>query len=479
MTERGKHITPTAELIRQYLEGTLDDRTMHALEKQALDDPFLADALDGFATEPAALAPGHVEDLHARLEHRVIRPAAAKVRRINYYWAAAAVFLVLFSGGLYWMMQPTQKAALVATQRHVQDSVNPVSNTVAPPAAESEALPPVAATQDKVKVEEWAAYDKSSPGNEDQVVAKSEAGTPSSNAAPAPVTPPAKLENIEEPKAASARKKEAAAEIVLAQRNALASMQAKQEVDSLRIASAALSARQLRDSQATVAVMLEGKMAGVTLSETAVNKNKRVIKGRVSDLGDNPLPGVTIFQKDTRNAVSTDNKGQFEIELDSTHAADLAFNYIGYEQRGLRLRPNENEVSVTMFENKAALNDVVIVGYGTQKKKASVPINPPRPKDGYMQYDDYLSSNTKYTQHMSLAGVNDSVEVSFDVFRDGSLGNFKIEKGLDLAREVDKAAREEAIRVIKEGPKWAPASNNKKTRVKVFVKFKPGSKGRK
>ncbi|MCK7558845.1 energy transducer TonB [Chitinophaga sedimenti] len=77
---------------------------------------------------------------------------------------------------------------------------------------------------------------------------------------------------------------------------------------------------------------------------------------------------------------------------------------------------------------------------------------------------------------MRLVGVNDSVQVSFDVTRDGRLENFRIEKGSGLATEVDKAARAEAIRVIKEGPKWAPASNHKKTRVKIFVRFRPAKK---
>ena len=47
------------ELIRQYLAGELDDKAMHALERQALDDPFLAEALEGYA--------GHEPDQSAQL----------------------------------------------------------------------------------------------------------------------------------------------------------------------------------------------------------------------------------------------------------------------------------------------------------------------------------------------------------------------------------------------------------------------------
>ncbi len=52
-----KHIEPTADLIRRYLAGELDDKTMHALERQALEDPFLADALEGYGQYPGPRSP--------------------------------------------------------------------------------------------------------------------------------------------------------------------------------------------------------------------------------------------------------------------------------------------------------------------------------------------------------------------------------------------------------------------------------------
>lgn len=112
MADNQQHITPTAELIRQYLEGKLDGKTMHALEKQALDDPFLADALEGYAKYPTDQRSA-LSELQQRLQQRVA-PAEKKVRRLDYRWlAAASVLLILCISGVM-LLNRTQKAPEIA-----------------------------------------------------------------------------------------------------------------------------------------------------------------------------------------------------------------------------------------------------------------------------------------------------------------------------------------------------------------------------
>lgn len=463
MTEKRKHITPTAELIRLYHEGKLDDRTMHDLEKQALDDPFLADALDGFAAAPAAAEPQHIEDLQARLAKRVNSQQGGRVRRISYYWAAAAVSLLVITAGLFWMMQAPQEKGVVAKQLTIENHQE-------------------ADTGNRNLLRDGVVRDTASVALSSAAESAGELGPviTQEKVVPAPV-----VTAKDAPVAAAA---EAKSEDYQGFADAVPSAPKKEmHIDTATAANMlrrqqALAAREVESREkAYTANILRDSMMSKNAFATGINANgqrfqQNIVQGRVTDASNNPLPGVTVFQKNTRNGVVTDNLGNFRMQLDTGRTASLAVNYVGYDKQEVALRPGDNNLSIVLNESHNALSEVVTVGYGAQMKKNGAPIQPPRPKDGFEEYDDYLAANTQYSQHMRLVGVNDSVQVSFDVTRDGRLENFRIEKGSGLATEVDKAARAEAIRVIKEGPKWAPASNHKKTRVKIFVRFRPAKK---
>ncbi len=103
MPDKHSHIDP--ELIRKYLAGELDDKAMHALERQALDDLFLAEALEGYAAfDPDQTA--HLADLESRLAQRASVPAPkakVKLMRPYYQWAAAAAIIVVMGVTFFWI----------------------------------------------------------------------------------------------------------------------------------------------------------------------------------------------------------------------------------------------------------------------------------------------------------------------------------------------------------------------------------------
>ncbi|SKA18401.1 TonB protein C-terminal [Chitinophaga eiseniae] len=117
MPDKHAHNKPavSAELIRQYLAGELDDKAMHALERQALDDPFLAAALEGYALHAPAQQV-HQEDLAARLSRRVAQEGRTAVVRPLYprIAAAAAILLLLFTGGWFLFKTQNDKAPEIA-----------------------------------------------------------------------------------------------------------------------------------------------------------------------------------------------------------------------------------------------------------------------------------------------------------------------------------------------------------------------------
>ena len=84
-------------LIRKYLNGELDARAMHSLEARALDDPFLADALEGYEKAGRNQQPA-VAELSKRLQQRV---QEKKVKRLIPFrtLAIAASILVVFTIG--------------------------------------------------------------------------------------------------------------------------------------------------------------------------------------------------------------------------------------------------------------------------------------------------------------------------------------------------------------------------------------------
>ena len=90
------------------------------------------------------------------------------------------------------------------------------------------------------------------------------------------------------------------------------------------------------------------------------------VTGTVTDASGTPLPGVSVVEKGTTNGVSTDFDGLYSITIGSPDAS-LVFSYIGFVTQELPVGVN-NVVDVQMNEDVQNLEEVVVVGYGTQKK---------------------------------------------------------------------------------------------------------------
>ena len=92
----------------------------------------------------------------------------------------------------------------------------------------------------------------------------------------------------------------------------------------------------------------------------------RTITGTVTMEGNEPLVGVSVQVKGSTKATSTDGKGMFTIEVDD-NAKVLVFSFIGMVTREVNIE-GKNSVTVIMSLLNKALNEVVVVGYGTQKR---------------------------------------------------------------------------------------------------------------
>lgn len=92
---------------------------------------------------------------------------------------------------------------------------------------------------------------------------------------------------------------------------------------------------------------------------------KMVVQGYVTDAARDPLPGVTITVKGTSDGVITNVDGEYSITVSKN--AILIFSYVGFVDQEIPIAGSKI-LNVTMEEEIGKLDEVVIVGYGTQKK---------------------------------------------------------------------------------------------------------------
>ncbi|HEY9124469.1 MAG TPA: SusC/RagA family TonB-linked outer membrane protein, partial [Bacteroidales bacterium] len=93
---------------------------------------------------------------------------------------------------------------------------------------------------------------------------------------------------------------------------------------------------------------------------------ERSISGTIVDNSGAPLPGVNVIIKGTTTGTVSDMDGKFTIKADAS--ATLEFKYVGYLSQEIPVG-GQTSFSVTMKEDVQELNEVVVIGYGVQKKK--------------------------------------------------------------------------------------------------------------
>ncbi|MEZ2338571.1 TonB-dependent receptor [Mucilaginibacter sp. RCC_168] len=91
-----------------------------------------------------------------------------------------------------------------------------------------------------------------------------------------------------------------------------------------------------------------------------------VITGQVTDDKGVPLPGVTVKVKGTDAGAQTSIDGRYKVSV-SNNSAVLVFSFVGFASREIAVG-TQTQIDVMLKEQPSALNEIVVVGYGTQKK---------------------------------------------------------------------------------------------------------------
>ncbi|MDR1583840.1 MAG: carboxypeptidase-like regulatory domain-containing protein, partial [Prevotellaceae bacterium] len=90
------------------------------------------------------------------------------------------------------------------------------------------------------------------------------------------------------------------------------------------------------------------------------------VSGKVVDADGIPVIGASVSEKGTTNGVVTDSDGSFSISVQGS-AAVLQISYVGYVTQEITVG-NRTVINVALLGDTQALDEVVVVGYGTQKK---------------------------------------------------------------------------------------------------------------
>lgn len=114
-------------------------------------------------------------------------------------------------------------------------------------------------------------------------------------------------------------------------------------------------------------VLLQENTKKVVASPQAKKQQLKIITGTVTDSEGEPLPGASIVEKGTSNGTVTDFDGNFSMKRTKENIV-LLVSYVGYKTKEVALSSDETSIAIQLEEDTASLEEVVLVGYGSQVK---------------------------------------------------------------------------------------------------------------
>lgn len=110
-----------------------------------------------------------------------------------------------------------------------------------------------------------------------------------------------------------------------------------------------------------------GRQIVLTNTTSNVSKQQKTVTGRVTDMGGQPLPGVTVLVKGTTTGIITDVDGNYTL-MNVPGDAVLLFSFVGMKTTEVVLN-NQSVVNITLEEETIGIEEVVAIGYGTQSRR--------------------------------------------------------------------------------------------------------------
>ncbi|MGB4776439.1 MAG: carboxypeptidase-like regulatory domain-containing protein [Daejeonella sp.] len=450
------------EVLEDYLDGKLNARAMHQVEKHALEDPFVAEALAGLSQSPKRSRV--LSLLQKQLQERIAqKPVERKVWGITFQRlsiAATAAVLFITAGIIFWMRGEQNNPDPLArhTFKQVEANLDTSNN-----------------------------YKKQTPtisqGKEEgEFLAGSKSGNyvKGKEIVSAPV-----IAQQEEPGVITDEAIGGKSEFYENQRSQIRDSDYKSA--SPVVAKTTEDSKQAdvliadKETETSTLIKIRGKSNQVSLGSVTNN----TIRGRVIAQSDGlPLPGASVRLGGSDKGVATNANGEFEILADTILQSDklkLRADYIGYASQEVIVKPDQ-PVNIILAEDPKSLSEVVTTGayaVGRSKKAPDSPAKKdntiknsvdaagfetrssatPQPVGGWEYFQYYLKANNRLTKNEI---IGKEVELDVLIKSSGKPGTIKVNKSLG------KVYDDEAVRLIKNGPKWElPKNGTNKVILKI------------
>lgn len=469
MADQTNISTYTAYDIEKYHKGLLSAAEMNKLERAALEDPFLADALDGYAETPVNLSADLAEltnRLQERKEEKKIVPITGKSGGAGTWWRIAAM-LVIFAGlgyAGYRFAFDNDKKELALEDNKATVKQAPVAAPAIVSDSNAQSVGSLPAEKEKVAV-----TDKKS-GQEVQAPAVAE----QEQKINALVAPPAQTADL------------AVKQDSIALNEVVVTADGTQEKKAMKVSNtpvAEYKSISQTPRQKALAYKEESDNAMLRNSNQFGRQQKahgpdagnraNIYRGQIVDAQQNPVPFANITNPVDNVGTYSDAQGRFAL-LSPDSVLRVQVRSLGFKDKNIALQTSAATNQVVLQDDQS-ISAIVLnqkrLNSNLPTRQNNLVFDEPVPEAGWYNFDNYLANNIRVPENEYLKAKKQvpefvgEVQLSFEVSKHGRPINIKVEKSLCDA--CDK----EAIRLLKEGPKWKRSSKGKKHTTSIKVSF--------
>ncbi len=414
--------------LQRWISGEADRSDERSLEALAKDDPFLADALEGFRAVPEADHARSVTRMKANL-----RSKNKKKRRgaIFYMQRIAAVGVLLLGAWFIFRSFDTQNNS-VAQNEQAMDK-GPETGTAEATFSDSTTFD---LTNNSPIEKERVSQEKSTRKPEtalDQIAANKNIASPP---AVRIIPPPNKEENLVE----VPDELDNAPEIRLEEPTKKIELVADDIAINKKKSGVTAMPPPAPEEEIAFAEFDERPATGNTVTAF------QTINGQITDRDGYPLIGANILINNTEQGTNSDIDGNFTFQS-PVENPELVVSYTGFVTQNIQVQ-GEQFLNIQLEDNAGALSEVVVTKrFGWSKAKSSERLSF-EPKGGFKKFEKYIRQNLRIPQAAIDAGKKGQVTVRFKLDASGKPIDLQIIQPLGFGCD------EEAIRLLQDGPKW-------------------------
>jgi TonB family protein len=442
----------TAADIEKYWKGKLDVAEMHAIEKAAMDDPFLADALEGYKNTNNVA--DDVQALHNRLEKRVIATTpviALKEKKFPWLKVAAAVIVISGLGLLVQQLVLNNKndTPIVSVDSAEKDKVDITTNN-----EQQKSDTPTTANQSLSDTLSFKATEKKSGSVKPQTGSLSFSVNDTTKKTDDRLAGNIQKQNLENAQAVTT----APAAVTAEKREDLS-----REKEALgRIA--ADSDKSLNEAQVSGAAKRKYAETPYVANANAAAFLNNKYNYRVVDMQNNPVPFANVMNTRDKVGTYTDIKGNFNL-VSSDSVLNVQISSLGYLSDNYKLVPSSQSPTLVLKDDNNPTKKVLAANQTVVRsviRKDTAELE--EPEVGWEYYNTYVANNIQLPDDIRKKSTRSNVELSFDIDKTGHPANIKVTKS-SQCKECDA----EAIRLLKEGPKWKRKGKKSKTSISIAI----------